>query len=156
MGKCVIAECCHTVSIIPPQGSGAATIDSDVFSMKDASHASIILTVGAQAGAFDVDLVACDDFTPSNTTAIGFRLAKETTALGDTLDSLTATASTGFSSAATDNCIYIIEVDAEDLPEDKVNLQLKLSALDNTTYVSAVAILSGLSYQGDTTRTQIA
>lgn len=156
MSKCVLAQEMHVVNIIPPFGSAAPTKDSDVFSMKDASHATIIIQVGVQAGAFDVDLVACDDFTPSNTSAIGFNLAKEETTTGDTLDALTATASTGFSSAATNNIMYVIEVDAEDLPEGYPNLQLKLSALDNTTYVSAIAILSGLCYAGDTNRTQIA
>lgn len=156
MSRFVIAQQGHVVNIIPPWGSDAATKDSDVFSMKDASHATIILQVGTQAGAFDVDLVACDDFTPSNTSAVGFYLAKEETALGDTLDALTATASTGFATAATNTIMYVIEIDAEDLPEGYPNLQLKLSGLDNTTYVSAVAILSGLSYAGDTNRTQIA
>ena len=156
MSRCVIAECCHLVNIIPPWGSNAGTKDSDIFSMKDTSHVSIILQVGTQAGAFDIDVVASDDFAASNTTAIAFAVYKEETADGDTLGSRTAVASTGFASAAANNTMYVIEIDAEELPEGKPNVQLKLSGLDNTTYVSAVAILSGLSYQGDQTRTQIA
>jgi hypothetical protein len=152
----VMAEQAHVVNIIPPFGSNAGTKDSDVFSMKDASHCTIVLQVGTQAGSFDVDLVACDNFTPSTTSAIGYKLAKEETADGDTLDALTETASTGHSTAVANNIMYVMEVDAEDLPEGYPNLQLKLSGLDNTTYVSAIAILTGLSYAGDQNRTQIA
>jgi hypothetical protein len=156
MSRMVMAEEAHFVNIIPPFGSAAPTKDSDVFSMKDASHCTIMLQVGAQAGSFDVDLVACDDFTPSSTSAIGYKLAKEESAAGDTLDALADTASTGHSTSATNNIMYVMEVDAEDMPEGYPNLQLKLSGLDNTTYVSALAILTGLSYQGDQNRTQIA
>lgn len=156
MSRMVLACESHIVNIIPPFGSAAATKDSDVFSMKDASHCSIILQVGVQAGAFDVDLVACDDFTPSNTSAIGYRLASEEAAAGDTLSALADTANTGHATAATSNIMYVLEIDAEDMPEGYPNLQLKLSGLDNTTYVSAIAILTGLSYQGSANRTQIA
>jgi len=156
MARINIAEQGHPIPIIYPQGSAGATIDSDVFSMKDAQHVTILLEVGVQAGAFDVDLVACDNFTPSTTSAIGFKCYKEETGDGDTLGSKVDVASTGFSTAATSNIFYVIEVDEEELPEGYPNLQLKLSALDNTTYVAAWAILSGLAYQGDQTRTQIA
>lgn len=156
MSRFVTAENGHPVLIIPPWGSNAPTKDSVVFSMKDASHVTILLAVGTQAGTFDVDLVACDDFTPSNTSAIPFAVYKEETGDGDTLGSRTAVVSTGYATSATNNIFYVIEVDAEELPEGYPNLQLKLSALDNTTYICAWAILSGLAYQGDQTRTQIA
>lgn len=156
MPRMLLSQEAHVINAIPPQGSAAATLNSDVFSMKDASHATIILQIGVQAGAASFTLSACDDFTPSNETAIAYRLAKETTALGDTLDALTAVAATGSVTAATSNIMYVIEVDAEDLPEGKPNLRLKLADLDNTTYVSVVAILTGLSYAGDANRTQIA
>ena len=156
MSRMVLSQEAHIVSIIPPQGSSGATIDSDVFSMKDASHVTIILTVGAQAGAASFTVVECDDFVPNNTTAIGYREAKEVTTGGDTLAALTAIASTGTATAATSNTMYVIEIDSEDMSEDYPNLQLKLADLDNTTYVSAVAILTGLCFAGDTNRTQIA
>ncbi len=156
MAKFVAAEQGHIINLIKPQGSSGATIDSDVFSMKDASHASIILQVGAQAGSFTAILYECDDFTPNAATAIATVVYKEETENGDTLGTRTAITTSGFNTSATDNIFYVIEVDAEELTEGYPNLQLKLSALDNTTYVSAVAVLSGFAYQGSETRTQIA
>ena len=155
MSRKVLSQEAHIVSMIKPQGSAGATINSDVVSMKDASHATIILTVGAQAGAASFTVAEGDDFTPSNPAAIAYRLAKEEADSGDTLGALAAVANTGSVIAATDNTIYVIEVDSEDLSEGFNHIQLKLADLDSTTYVSAVCILTGLCYQGDETRTQI-
>lgn len=156
MSKFVVAEQGHVINLIKPFGSSGATADSDVFSMKDASHASIIIQVGTQAGSFTAILYECSDFTPSAQTAIAARIYKEESADGDTLGAGAALTTSGVNTATTNNIFYVIEVDAEQLTEGYPNLQLKLSALDNTTYVSAVAILSGFAYQGDQTRTQIA
>ena len=155
MSRKVLSQESHIVSMIFPVGSATATIDGNVVSMKDASHATIILTIGVQGGAASFTVVECDDFVPNNEAAIAYRLAKEETTIGDTLGALTAVASTGSVTAATDSITYVIEVDSEDLSEGYNNIQLKLAALDNTTYVSAVCILTGLCYQGDETRTQI-
>lgn len=155
MSRFLTAEQSHIVNIIPPWGSDAATKNSVVFSMRDASHATIILQVGTQGGSFTAILYECDNFTPSNVTAIAARVYKEETALGDTLGAGAAMATTGFNTAVANTIMYVIEVDADALTEGYPHLQLRLSALDNTTYVSAVAILSGLSYQGEQTRTQI-
>jgi hypothetical protein len=152
----VLAEQAKIIPIIYPWGSNAATKDSDVFSMKNASHATIILTVGVQAGSFTAILYECDNFTPSNATAIAARIYKEETADSDTLADGVALAATGVATAATSNIHYVIEVDAEDLTEGYPNLQLRLSDLDNTTYVSAVAILTGYAYQGKSQPTEIA
>jgi hypothetical protein len=156
MSRMLLSQEAHIVPIIFPQGSAAPTLNSDVFSMKDASHASIILTIGAVGGAASFTVVAGSDFTPSAEVAIGYRQAEELSSGGDTLGALASVASTGTITANTANITYVIEVDAEDLPEGYPNLQVKLADLDNTTYVSAVAILTGLAYAGDANRTQIA
>jgi uncharacterized protein (UPF0333 family) len=115
MSRKVLAEEAHIVNILPPQSiSGAVT--SDVFSMKDASHVTIIVTAGStNADAGNITIEECDNFTPSNYTAIGFRYAAEETAAGDTLGSLTAVANTGIDVSANDNITYVIEIDAEEL-----------------------------------------
>lgn len=146
----------HVVNIIPPFGSAAATKDSDVFSLRNYAHATIVLQVGAQAGAFNAKLYECDDFTPSNQTAIATRVYKEETALGDTLGAKVAvTAAAGLDTPATDNIMYVFEVDADELSDGYPCLQLKLSGLDNTTYISAIAILSGARYASDQSATEI-
>ena len=156
MSRMVLSQEAHIINILPPQSiEGAVT--SDVFSMKDASHATIIVTCGAtDADAGNVTIEECDDFTPTNDTAIAFKYAAETTAAGDTLGALTAATTAGIDVSANDNITYVIEIDAEDLSEGFNNLILKWSAPGGATLVSAVAVLTGLSYQGDQNRTQIA
>jgi hypothetical protein len=156
MSRMLLSQEAHIVPIIFPQGSAAPTINSDVFSMRDVSHASIILTIGAVGGAASFTVVAGSNFTPTAEVAIPYRQAAELSTGGDTLGALADVAAAGTTTANTANITYVIEVDAEDMPEGYPTLQLKLADLDNTTYVSAVAVLTGLSYAGDETRTQIA
>ncbi|MFZ3132769.1 MAG: hypothetical protein WA125_17110 [Desulfosporosinus sp.] len=151
------AEELHVVNIIPPFGSDAATKNSDVFTLKGHAHATIILTVGTQGGSFTAKLYECDNFTPSTATAIATRVYKEETALGDTLGAAVAvTAADGVATAVANNIMYVFEVNADELTEGYPCLQLRLSDLDNTTYVSAVAILSGSRYASDQSASAIA
>jgi hypothetical protein len=156
MAKIVIAEECHVINILPPQSIEAAK-ESIVFSMRDASHATIIVTAGAtNADGGFITVEECDDFTPSNDTAIDFNYYAEETAAGDTLGARTlAVAATGIDVSANDNITYVIEIDAEELSEGYNNLILKWSIPGGATLVSAIAILSGLSYAGKSQRTQI-
>lgn len=152
-----IAEEGHVVNIIPPFGSAAATKDSDIFSMKNYSHATIILLVGTQAGSFTAKLYECDNFDPSNATAIATRVYKEETADGDTLGAkVDVTAADGVATATANDIMYVFEIDASELTDGYPCLQLKLSGLDNTTYVAAVAILSGARYASSESATAIA
>lgn len=145
----VIAEECHVVNILPPKDSTGGIYASDIFSMKDAAHASIILQVGASAGAVStLTVLACDDFTPSNTTAIAFNVYKCETgkdaANCDVLGARTAVTSAGFAFNTTDNIFYVVEVDAAELPAGRPNLQISLTDPTASQLINAVAILSGL------------
>lgn len=156
MSRMVLAEQAHIVPIIYPQGSAAATINSDIVSMKNASHCSIILTIGVQAGAFTAKIYAGADFSTCDQ-AFNCAVYKEETTVSDTLGDRTAVVgATGVATAATNSIFYVFEVDAEDLPEGYPNIQLQLSALDNTTYVQAVAVLTGYAFQGKNQPTEIA
>lgn len=146
----------HPVNILPPIDITGGK-DSDVFSMKNYGHASICLQVGVSAAAFTkIILQACDDFTPSNTTDIAFRLYSEETAAGDTLAAVEAVAATGKTPSANDNIMYWIEIDADELPADKTCLRLHLTNGANSVIASAVAILSEARYSGDQSATAIA
>lgn len=152
----VIAEYDHVVNILPPQAQTTA-VTSDVFSMKDASHVTIIVQAGStDADAGNITVLECDDFTPSNSTAIAFKYAAEETDSGDTPDALTWATTAGIDVSANDNIFYIIEIDADELTEGYNNLQLAWSIPGGSQVVSAVAVLSGLCYKGDQNRTQIA
>lgn len=152
-----IAEEFHVVNIIPPVSITAAKL-SDVFSMKNYSHATIIVTCGAtDADAGFITIEECDDFTPTTDTAIDFYYYAEETAAGDTLGARTlAVAATGIDVSANDNITYVIEIDAAQLSDGYPNLQLKWSIPGGATLVSAVAILSGSRYGGDQSATAIA
>lgn len=152
-----MAEECHVVNILPPQDVSGA-VSSDVFSMKNYSHATIIVQAGStNADAGNVTIEECDDFTPTNDTAIDFSYYAETTAAGDTLGARTAAAAaTGIDVSANDNITYVIEIDADQLSDGYPNLILKWSACGGATIASAVAILSGARYGGDQSATAIA
>jgi len=152
-----LAECGHVVNILPPQAITDA-VASDVFSLKNYAHATIIVTAGStNADAGNITIEECDDFTPTNDTAIPFIYYEETTAAGDTLSGKkTAAAATGIDVSANDNIIYVIEIDASQLSEGYPNLILKWSATGGATYGSAVAILTGARYAGDQSATAIA
>jgi hypothetical protein len=153
---CVIAESCHIVNILPPLDIDAAAETSDVFSMKNYEHATIIIQLGVTGAAATVTVEACDDFTPSNTTAIAFNVYKQETAAGDVLGARTAVAAAGFATSLSDGVFYVIEVDASELPAGKPNLRVAFTDPGAATFGSAVAILSGARYAGDQSATAIA
>lgn len=152
-----IAEQLHVVNILPPQSIDAA-VTSDVFSLANHAHATIIVTCGAtNADAGNITIEECDDFTPTNDTAIAFTYYKEETAAGDTLSAKqTAAADTGIDVSANDNTTYVIEIDAAQLTDGYPNLYLKWSIPGGATLVSAVAVLSGARYAGSENATAIA
>jgi hypothetical protein len=152
-----VAEECHVVNILPPQSISGATV-ADIFSMENYAHATIIVTAGStNADAGNITIEECDDFTPTNDTAIDFYYYAETTAAGDTLGARTlAEAATGIDVSANDNITYVIEIDAAELSEGYPCIELKWSAPGGATLVSAVAVLSGARYRGDQSATAIA
>lgn len=156
MARFVAAQDGHIVNILPPVDITGGK-DSDVFSMAKHGHASIGIQIGVSAAAFTkIILQACDDFTPSNTTDIAYRMYKEETAAGDTLSAVEAVAATGKTPSANDNIMYWIEIDADELPDGKPNLRLHLTNGANSVIASAVAILSEARYSGDQNDTVIA
>lgn len=152
-----IAEQCHVVNILPPQDVSAG-VSSDVFSMKNYAHATIIVTAGStNADAGNITVENCDDFTPTTHTEIDFSYYAETTAGGDTLGARTAAAAaTGIDVSGNDNITYVIEIDASELAEDKDKLRLSWSVCGGATLGSVVAILSGARYAEDQSPTAIA
>jgi hypothetical protein len=150
-----LAQDCHIVNILPPiDVTGGKT--SQAFNLKQAGHASIVLQVGVSAAAATGVLVnACTDANGDNPVSIPFDLFKQETsgASNDVLTAKTATSAAGFVPSGNDDIFYVIEVDASDLPEgsEYVNLQIENGA--NSVIASAVAILSGLRYAGESNPT---
>jgi hypothetical protein len=151
-----IAEQFHVVNILPPQDVDTGK-SSLVFSMKNHAHATIIVTCGStNADAGNITIEECDDFTPTNDTAIAFSYYKEETAAGDTLSAKQTATAAGIDVSANDNTTYVIEIDASELSAGYPNLILKWSDPGGATFGSAVAILSGSRYAGSENVTAIA
>jgi len=155
MSKFFASEQGHIVNALAPVDINAG-VNSDVWSMKNWSHASIIVTLGVTGGASTITLEECDDFTPSNSTAIAFNYAAETTAAGDTLGDLTECASTGFATSTNNGVYYVIEVDAEQLTAAYPNLRVCFSNPSAETFGSVQVVLSGGRFQGEANATAIA
>ena len=151
-----VSEDGHVVNILPPIDlNGGKT--SDYFSLKNYSHASIILTIGVNGGgASVVTLEESNNNAGGSTTPIAFRYAAEETAAGDTMSALIDATSTGFETHATASSVtYCIEVDGADLSDGFPYLVLKLATPGASVIGSAVAVLSGSRYAGSTTPTAI-
>jgi len=151
-----IAEACHVVNAIAPidiNGSGAS---SDIWTMENHSHCSIIVTMGVTGAAVTITVDECDDFTPTNSTAIAFSYYAETTASGDTLSAKTAATTSGITGSTNDGIIYVIEIDADELTDGYPCLRVVLSDPAAATLASAVAVLSGGRYAQEASATAIA
>lgn len=154
--KTNIAEEMHVVNILPPQDVDSGKT-SDIFSMKNYAHATIIVQCGAtHADAGNITIEECDDLDGTNDTAIGFSYYKEETAGGDTLSAKQIATTAGIDVSANDNTTYVIEIDASQLTDGYPCLCLKWSDPGGATFGSAVAILSGARYAGSESATAIA
>ena len=91
----VIGEQCHVINAFAPLDINGAARVSDVWSMENYSHATIIVQLGVTGAATTITVEECDDFDPTNDTAIAFSYYMEVTAGGDTLSTRTAATTTG-------------------------------------------------------------
>ena len=155
MSKFVVAEQGHVVQLLAPQSQTAA-LTSEVFSMENWAHATIIVLGGA-GSACTVTVSECDNFTPSNAATKTFLYAVEATAAGDVLDAALATSATSGTSIGTaTGTIMVIEIDADELSDGYPCVQVNFSDPGTSKLISAHAILSGARYAEDITATAIA
>ncbi len=152
----VIAEDCHVVNALPPIDIDDAAQNSDVWSMAKYAHASIIIQLGVTGATAVITVEECDDFTPSNSTAIAFASYSETTAAGDTLGARAETSSAGLTTSGNDGVFYVLEVDASQLSDGFPALRVALTDPGAATFGSIVVILSGARYAERESPTAIA
>ena len=146
----------HFVQAVAPIDINGAATNSDVWSMGKYAHASIVIMLGVTGGATTVTLEECDNFTPSNTTAIAFSYYIEATAGGDTLGVKTAATATGFAASTNDGVFYVIEIDAAALTDGRPNLRVVLSDPSSATLAAVAVFLSGSRYGQEQSPTAIA
>lgn len=109
----VLTQVAHFMNSLPPVANAfAGTVSSDVHDVRDAHAIHFLITKGVgTTGTSTVTVEACDDTTPSNTTAIPFAYRVNTGT--DVWGALTWATATGFVTTAGSNHQYMIEVDAD-------------------------------------------
>jgi len=139
-----VAERGHVVQAMAPQAINTG-VNSDVFSLKNYAHASIIVAVGAVGTDITLTVEECDDFTPSNSTAIAFNYYVSDAANGDTIGAKTAATAAGITILATggDNKFVIIEIEDQELTDGFPALRVVTSASAGTNLMAIAAVLSG-------------
>lgn len=133
----------HWVPLLyPVDETGGKTLKA--FSMAQYAHASILLLIGVSAAAPGlITLNACTDAAGTGATAIAFNVFKGETTDTDTLGARVAVTSAGFTPPATDKIFYVIEIDAESLPQGSPYIQVVEANTTNSVIASAAALLSG-------------
>ena len=151
-----LAEQFHFVNALPPLDINSAARNSDVWSMGLYKHASIIIGLGVTGAASTVTLEECDDFVPTNSTAIAFNVYKQESLAGDVLGARVAVAAAGFATSLIDSIFYVIEVDVMELSAGFPNLRVALSDPAVATLAYVLAVLSDPRYPADQSPTAIA
>jgi hypothetical protein len=147
----VAAEEGHVVNCLPPVDiTGGKT--TQAFSMANYQHATIILQVGVSAAAWTSIIVNAGSATAAigavvaGSTAIPFSIYKQETAgaANDVLGARVAETASGETAvSANDGIFYVIELDANELPDGKPYVQVALANGANSVIASVVAVLSG-------------
>jgi len=88
---------------------------SDVINMKNADTAVFLIVTNANgsSGTAAVTVLACDDTTPTNTSAVPFYYRK--ISAPDTQGAVTAATTSGFTTTGTANDCWLVEVDSADI-----------------------------------------
>jgi len=153
-----VAQEGHVVSLLPPaSASGGAT--GLIFNLKTYAHASIIIQAGALAGgATAIQLYSCTSEAGAGAAAQAFDYFFQSAAgAGNDVFAPGAIANSGrtnvasgsFAPANTANTVFVIELDAAQLPQGSPYVKLVLTDTAEADYYSAIAILSGGRFTGD-------
>lgn len=105
----------HVVKGLDPVADAfSGTVGSDVVDITGHQSVTFIVYKGVGAtGTSTITVEACDDATPSNTTAVPFYYKAITS--NDTQGAMTAAAAAGFTTTAGSSQIYVIECDEQEL-----------------------------------------
>lgn len=145
-----VAEQCHVVNLIVPE-STVATGSSEVLSMENWSHATIIVvTTGSGLTIIPKEATS---FAGGGRTFLPYLYAQEGTARGDVLDAALASGTTaGVATGAVTGATIVFEIDADALSDGYPYLYITNDG-QATGDGGAIAILSGGRYQEDITAT---
>lgn len=142
MQKFVLAEMGKPVVGIAPVDIGGVAKVSDYFSMKNYSHASILVVCGVIGNAATITVEESDDASGSTATAIAFDYYAITAGV---TGARTAATSAGFSTGTTAGAMWVIEIDADQLTAGYPFLVVKATNAA-ANLIAVIPILSGARY----------
>jgi len=139
------------IGLAPVADAFSGTVNSDVFSMENYGLITFYVHWGVgTTGTTLITVQACDDFTPTTTSAKAFSYKIVTSP--DTQGALQAATSSGFTTTAGSNQIYQIEVEAAALGSDGPCVRLNCVEQANAALLGGIiAIQSQPRYAHDQT-----
>jgi len=118
-----------------------ADYNSDIVNMRDWSDAYFVAIHGAGGtGTTTFTMESCDDVSATTATAIEFEY-KRITGSADTDSGWTAATTTGFTTTANANDIYIMHARAEDLYSTNQFIRLDGADVDSTAVLGGCLII---------------
>lgn len=132
----------HLVKGIDPVADAlAGTVNSDIFKVDGAGAFFIIYKGAGATGTSVITVEACDDVTPSNSTAVAFLYRACTS--GDTWGDVTAATSAGFTLTAGASQLYMIQVPAANVGAEGYGY-VRLHAVESANDPVLGGVLGGI------------
>ena len=130
---------------------------TDVVSMKHYDRLAFMLIGVATTGTAVVTVEECDNFTPSNSTAIAFSVRKNDAFATDTLGADVAVSAAGYTTPTSATFMHIIEVKGATLTDGFPNVRVVCTeGVDAAVIGTVVCLGSDAKYFGSTLPTAIA
>lgn len=139
-----LLETLHFVSGLDPVADAlAGTVGSDVVNCENANKVVFVVHIGVGAtGTSTITVEACDDVTPTNTSAIPFRYRNVVT--GDTVTALTEATTAGFTTTAGSADLILVEADVADLAASGYGfMRLKSVEVVDSPVLAGILIILG-------------
>src|SRR3990172_1098270 len=120
---------------------------TDIVNLKNYRHATFIVNEGAGGtGTAVITVEECSDNAGTGATAIAFK--SRVGAYPDVLGAIASAAAAGYTTIAGANKFIVIEIDADELADDKPWVRLQITeSVDSPVDASVICILSGARYE---------
>lgn len=147
----------HFIKGVDPVADAfAGTVASDVVDVSNHHGALFIVYKGVgTTGTSTITVEACDDVTPTTTSAVPFYYKAITSS--DTQGAVTAATSAGFATTAGSSQMYVVQVDAQELASAGYKyVRLKAVEVVDSPVLGGIAIaLIGPKFGGSATNSVI-
>lgn len=147
----------HFVKGIDPVADAfSGTVTTDIVDMSNHGSAVFVIYKGVgTTGTSTITVEACDDVTPTNSTAVPF-YSKSITST-DIQGDMTARAAAGFTTTAGSSQIYVVQVDGQELASTGYKyVRLKAVEVVDSPVLGGIAIaLAEPRFGGSATATEI-